>query len=429
MKNFKTYAFLFIAILFSAGIWAQNDKDALLKIPEKKLFFIDPLVFYGKDSSRGRLDLYIEIPLSNLQFKKNQNDNTFNAAVDYSVVVLNSAKEVVVNNTYTELIKNTKDEQKNVSEGSDFIVKQYLLLPGYYTLNFSMSEKLGTLESAQEISFEVKDFSTKEFVFSDLMIVSDYKENEAGKKSITPLINNNIGNLKEFFLFFEIYYNRDLPFPAEFSYRIIKDKEKTVVEGNFNYVLQNGENKKIEKIPTDNFSMGDFTIEIVNKTHTDIVASKNFIFKWGDLPVSLKDLDEAIDEMQYIASDDDLDYIKAAKTNAEKEQRFIKFWRDNDPSPNTPRNELMIAYYNRVKIANDRYTQYYKKGWKSDMGMVYIIYGEPGNIERHLYSDYEKPYEIWDYYDIQKRFVFVDDSGFGDYRLITPIWDKKATRL
>jgi len=129
MKNFKTYAFLFIAILFSAGIWAQNDKDALLKIPEKKLFFIDPLVFYGKDSSRGRLDLYIEIPLSNLQFKKNQNDNTFNAAVDYSVVVLNSAKEVVVNNTYTELIKNTKDEQKNVSEGSDFIVKQYLLLP------------------------------------------------------------------------------------------------------------------------------------------------------------------------------------------------------------------------------------------------------------------------------------------------------------
>jgi GWxTD domain-containing protein len=345
------------------------------------------------------------------------------------VVVLNSAKEVVVNNTYTELIKNTKDEQKNVSEGSDFIVKQYLLLPGYYTLNFSMREKLGTLESAQEISFEVKDFSTKEFVFSDLMIVSDYKENEAGKKSITPLINNNIGNLKEFFLFFEIYYNRDLPFPAEFSYRIIKDKGKTVVEGNFNYVLQNGENKKIEKIPTDNFSMGDFTIEIVNKKNTDVVAGKNFIFKWGDLPVSLKDLDEAIDEMQYIASDDDLDYIKAAKTNAEKEQRFIKFWRDNDPSPNTPRNELMIAYYNRVKIANDRYTQYYKKGWKSDMGMVYIIYGEPGNIERHLYSDYEKPYEIWDYYDIQKRFVFVDDSGFGDYRLITPIWDKKATRL
>ena len=34
-----------------------------------------------------------------------------------------------------------------------------------------------------------------------------------------------------------------------------------------------------------------------------------------------------------------------------------------------------------------------------------------------------KPYEIWRYYNISYEFVFVDDTGFGDYRLITPVWE------
>jgi GWxTD domain-containing protein len=335
----------------------------------------------------------------------------------------------VINNTYTELIKNTKEEQKGVNEISDYIIKQYFLAPGNYTMSFSMREKTGILELAREISFEVKDFKSKDFVFSDIMLVSDYKEGDAGKKNITPLVNNNIGNLSEFYLFFEIYCNKELPYPVEFSYKIAKDKEKAFAEGNLDFILQFGENKKIQKLPTDNFSMGDYTIEIIDKKNSDVVAVKKFIFKWGEVPVSLKDLDEAIDEMLYIAADDDLDYIKEGKTKAEKEKRFMKFWKDNDPTPNTPKNELMVAYYNRVKIANERYSQYYKKGWKTDMGMVYIIYGEPSSIERHLYSDYEKPYELWEYYDLNKRLIFIDDNGFGDYRLATPIWDRRATRL
>ena len=59
----------------------------------------------------------------------------------------------------------------------------------------------------------------------------------------------------------------------------------------------------------------------------------------------------------------------------------------------------------------------------SDIGLVYVIFGAQSNIERHPYDMDAKPYEIWDYYDDNKQFVFVDNTGFGDYRLITPIWD------
>ncbi len=53
--------------------------------------------------------------------------------------------------------------------------------------------------------------------------------------------------------------------------------------------------------------------------------------------------------------------------------------------------ELLIAYYNRVMLANKYFTSY-KEGWKTDRGMIYIIYGLPdylfksGDEERWIYN-------------------------------------------
>lgn len=43
--------------------------------------------------------------------------------------------------------------------------------------------------------------------------------------------------------------------------------------------------------------------------------------------------------------------------------------------------ELISAYYGRVEIVNTHFSTY-KEGWKTDRGMVYIIYGEPQNVYR-----------------------------------------------
>jgi GWxTD domain-containing protein len=212
---------------------------------------------------------------------------------------------------------------------------------------------------------------------------------------------------------------------SEYNYKLIDEKNKTILEGTYNYYLDSGVNKKIEKISTNQMIIGNYKFEITNKKSSDIVVSKDLIYRWDFLPVNLKNLDLAVSQLMYIATSDELKNIKKAKTQEEKQRRFLKFWKSKDPTPNTPKNELMIEYYNRIKIANDRYS-HYVEGWKTDMGMVYIIYGNPSNIDRHPFESDSKPYEIWEYYDLRKRFVFVDDSGFGDYRLTTPIWDDRT---
>jgi GWxTD domain-containing protein len=182
---------------------------------------------------------------------------------------------------------------------------------------------------------------------------------------------------------------------------------------------------------------GDYTVEVQVKLVTPApagassldrtaYASRQFIVRWRGVPVSITDLDLALDQMQYITDGDKIDEIKKLPPEA-KRAAFEEFWKKRDPSPNTERNELMEEYFSRVSYANKSYG-HYQDGWKTDRGMVYIIFGSPSNIERHPFDNDAKPYEIWTYYQLDREFVFVDATGFGDYRLQTPIWDVWRTR-
>ena len=52
--------------------------------------------------------------------------------------------------------------------------------------------------------------------------------------------------------------------------------------------------------------------------------------------------------------------------------------------------EMMNTYYSRVQRANELFTSY-KEGWKTDRGMIFIIYGPPD----HIYNEADS--EVWEY--------------------------------
>ena len=115
--------------------------------------------------------------------------------------------------------------------------------------------------------------------------------------------------------------------------------------------------------------------------------------------------------------------IKEAKKS--KEALFLKLWKDRDPTPKTDTNELMDEYYRRVRYADENFDGW-KKGWESDRGMIYILFGPPDEIQRSSVSiSNNTSLQIWKYYDINKQFVFRDENGFGDYRLDDPFFSSE----
>jgi GWxTD domain-containing protein len=415
-------AIAFIALISDLSFAQLKDKSLSNYTNVREIFYADPLVFYSKDNSDARLDLYLEIPYDGLQFKKNSITKELTANVSYTVRITDGNSQPVLNETYTENINIPSAEAKTYKDNSKYIVQTFPIGVGSYTAAITFKDNNSKIELTKNYNIRAVDNAGDDTFTSDMMIVSNYEIEASGKKKITPSVNNNLGVLKNFYVFYEIYNKKSSNEDVNYSYVITDNKNNPVTLQSNKYSLNPGVNKIIEKLSTENITIGDFKLELKDNASGKILETKNISNRWTDFPMVIKDIDVAIAQLQYIANSEEMDLLRNANTNSEKEKKFIEFWKKKDPSPATPRNELMIEYYNRIKIANERYSHYHE-GWRSDMGMVYIIYGNPSNIDRHPFENQTKPYEVWDYYDINRQFVFVDDSGFGDYRLITPIYD------
>ncbi|MDD8019400.1 MAG: GWxTD domain-containing protein, partial [Bacteroidota bacterium] len=251
---------------------------------------------------------------------------------------------------------------------------------------------------------------------------------EGEKRNLVPNIPGNVGeNNNVFYLFFELY-SPQKPDSLELRYIITNFTGKQLLSKFQTYRMQNTRSQMIARFDSTQYATGSYTVTVearslmnADKT-TPAVKQKVFIVRWGNVPLSVADLDLAIRQMHYIAKEKEYDEIINAKTEEEKRKLFEEFWRKRDPNPDTKRNEFMEEYYSRVEYANKNFSHYIP-GWRTDMGMVFILFGSPNNVERHPFDIDSKPYEVWSYYDYNRQVVFVDETGFGDYKLLTPIWD------
>jgi GWxTD domain-containing protein len=108
-------------------------------------------------------------------------------------------------------------------------------------------------------------------------------------------------------------------------------------------------------------------------------------------------------------------------TTIEGRQEFLqKFWTRVEKEEIGGLNLTRSIYLQRVQTANQRYKTYAKEGWCTDQGRVLILYGEPDDIQRFANSNDSKPYEIWNYHQIEGgvEFVFIDLTGFNEYILV-----------
>jgi GWxTD domain-containing protein len=424
MKKILFAAILLTLMLIQTGLYSQIIENTDI-IFQEQLFYSDPLVFYSKDSMKARVDVFIQIPQTTLSFKKNQSTQKFEAKYDLTINIYNSFGDNILNNTSSETISNTDEQQKYLADNPDFRIKSYFLKPDNYKLETTLRDRNNYMEYKSDKKFNVPDYVKSEVSISSVMLLSDFKSDSLGKKVIFPLVTGNIGDLKDVYIFYEIYNNSENTFPLSINYKILSEKSTTLKEGSFSCVLVPGINQRIDRLAPLDYTTGLYRLELSSNAYSSIYTQKDFVYKWSDLPMNIKDLNGAINQMVYIATDDQLDSLKKAPTQAEKEKKFLQFWKNIDPSPKTAKNEIMNEYYSRIKISTDKFSTSYQEGWKTDMGMVFIIYGNPSSVERHPFDENSRPYEVWEYYDINKQFIFVDYTGFGDYRLITPIWDKR----
>lgn len=97
-------------------------------------------------------------------------------------------------------------------------------------------------------------------------------------------------------------------------------------------------------------------------------------------------LENLVDPLIYVCTRQELDRLKDARGEKRQFDRIIL-----NMTGNTERaKNFMRSYFRRVEDANELFASY-KAGWKTDRGMVYIIFGTPDEVYRF------EDREVWNY--------------------------------
>jgi GWxTD domain-containing protein len=114
-------------------------------------------------------------------------------------------------------------------------------------------------------------------------------------------------------------------------------------------------------------------------------------------------------------------------TDTQREEFIQQFWLRRDPSPGTFENEYKEEHYRRIQFANMHFSAGVD-GWRTDRGLVYVLYGPPDSRSIHegtWYSPEDRDDETLAYslylskrlapvYAFQKwRYKYIDGIGMN----------------
>lgn len=137
------------------------------------------------------------------------------------------------------------------------------------------------------------------------------------------------------------------------------------------------------------------------------------------------------EEAVYIISPAERSVFLKLQTDRERELFIEAFWRQRDPTPGTPENEFKTEHFRRIAYANRTYGRDTSRpGWKTDRGRIYIILGDPQDIERYEGKSSTYDAEVWFYQGKTNlglppafHVVFFKPGGSGEFRLYSPTAD------
>ena len=152
----------------------------------------------------------------------------------------------------------------------------------------------------------------------------------------------------------------------------------------------------------ENLRRGNYRFEVrTQAAGEEVFKARDFSFKSPHYP-SLKTPRELAAPLIYIMREDDHAELMAISDPKEQKYAVDRFWLSN--IKNTKKAlQVIELFYERVEEANKQFSNY-KEGWKTDMGMMYVLFGPPLYIENTIE---EKTWRYSnDFYNPETNFTF-----------------------
>ncbi|MCU7495578.1 MAG: GWxTD domain-containing protein [Ignavibacteria bacterium] len=418
----KKILFFFI-IALSFYCYAQPSRQGLNQM---RGIFFDTIVIPSADKA----DCYItyQTTYNRLVFVKDK--DVFTSRFSLTIEAVDSLtgkvyREIVDNEHSVANFEETNSESKYILGVIKLSLPMgsYKVLPVIYDFNTNSEHVLS--------QFDLRlNFQDTKWVLSPIVLKDDSPKEIAGKvlagfdgnvpfsdeefNMIIPVADTNVS-----VVYVELKNNDSL---------IYKDSLRNSVISSLSFSRDKGEIiasfLSHQGSPTRNFILPKFNQKLQEGTLQITVSrpgKEKAVFKravvWFNKPRSLNNLEYAVKILRNI-EEGETESRKNDKTGEAMDYNGLwKYWKKFDPTPSTAYNELMAEFYSRVDYAISNFSLISNpNGADTDRGRVYIKFGKPKSVER-IYQDARDVREVWVYDSPERRFVFVDKTGLGNFIL------------
>ncbi len=405
-SNILLIAFFIVLGLMSMGspTFSQTSRTMNYNFQVKQFPTENP------DSSLVRF--YITVSFGSLVFV--HEDSGFVAAISFNLFVQDNEKSIVYEYPWREKVHVRSYKQTSNDSITIQLKDQVTLKSGKYKIIIEATDENVGLSDYREIELIAKEGTSEVLVLGEILNVYESVNKDFVFNELHPIPDNTIHN--KFSLVSEAFVvKQNIHWTGEVIW-IENNEEIRRDDLNLFHVgrkLKLSRSYSIEDTPLGHFSVY-FRLKGNGFTSKTLPIELE-IFKLVTF-MDEENLDKAVEQIRYIGSGAIYDSLTSARTLEQKQHWFRQFWNSNYPSNDSLRNPIKEEFYRRIRFSNRAFGSGFE-GWKTDRGHTYIVYGPPDEINRETNQRMWR-YEIWAYTSLRKQFIFVDEYGTGDYRLI-----------
>jgi GWxTD domain-containing protein len=422
-----------IILLSTPLILLAQDKSGMTDELAPQPVYIDYAAFYDSTGDDLRVEVYFKMFSSVMTFEKR--GDKFMASYEMDLIVNRKGKQFTGTSKGGDLFA---DSYETTLSSEDFIINkvEFVLPPDNYQLTGKLTDAFSGDQIEIKKDMKLKDLKKKHPAISSIEFIREVEYSKSqpfffkDNMTLIPSVSRTYGfSQPELMFYYQIYNKPDFKKDYFAVYDFLLDR-KYIKSDTAMFTSGGTITGRLEELSVESFLPGIYTLKIHISSpggKLEIDTETEFIVEWSALSIVLNDYKTAVQQLRYIASDDEIKWLLSAPDESRIDY-WNEFWSSKDESPKTAQNEIKNLYYRRLRYADINFGTFGRNGWKSDMGMVYITFGPADEIERHPFDTNAKPYQIWYYYNEKLRFLFVDYNGYGEYELQYP-YDGDIRRL
>ncbi|MFO7446114.1 MAG: GWxTD domain-containing protein [Ignavibacteriaceae bacterium] len=407
---------------------------------------------FGYDSTSNYVEFYYSFNQNSMEVKSTDSADYLDGILSF-IIIDTLKNDTTVNREWRvthQIVDSTDLESKSLVGVIGFIIPAGTYKAEIAGYDYNNNENRKTITEYLSIKPFVMD--TGKVILSDVQLASRIIQDSKNQNSIFyknglevfPIPTSVFGENQPVLFYYNELYNithgssdSNLKLNA-----IVYNSRKEIVFSKNKYVSRKVNSRvEVGSVPVNKYVTDTYTLVLTIIDSVDNYgissAKRFFVYNPSVAPVeaagsgsemlssqfavmSEEELNDLFDKSRYVATSYEIDQYKKVNSVGGKREFLYQFWKVRDVSPATSKNEYYIEYMERARASNERFTSMGKPGWKTDRGRIYMTYGEPSEIERFPNQTSSKPYEIWQYNEIEGGvyFVFGDLMGFSDYTLL-----------